>query len=57
MMYYFQDRFEFNKLNKTLDSTFFMEEITSFFQLLQQDPKNDGTLKEKEHENQKRITY
>ena len=46
-MYYFQDRFEFNKSNKTLDSTS-MEEITSFFQLLHQDCKDDDMLKEKE---------
>ena len=52
-MYYFQDRFEFKKSNKTLDLTS-MEEITSFFQLLHQDCKNDSTLKEIEPEDFKR---
>ena len=49
MPYYFQDRFELNKSNKTLDSTS-MEDITSFFQLLHQERKDNGTMKEKERE-------
>ena len=53
MTYYFQDRFEFNKSTKTLESTS-VEEITSFFQLLYQEKKDDGTLKEKEREKLKK---
>ena len=46
-------RFEFNKLNKMLESTS-VEEFTSFFQLLYQEKKDDGTLKEKERERLKK---